>query len=87
MKNLILSLGVAIVAVVSFSSCAKDSCYTCTNDIAGTTHTVDICGDSYTTSYDNGTTDTSYTTSLSSGVSVDDYKASLEAGGYSCSEK
>ncbi|BDS12510.1 hypothetical protein [Aureispira anguillae] len=82
MKKLVLSCAVAITAAMSFSSCTKNTCYTC--ELSASSISTDICDDKITVTT-NGTAAAS--TDIPGGVSVEDYKKTLELAGYTCTAK
>lgn len=85
MKNLLLSCGVAVIAAVSFSSCAKkDTCYKCEIKAGTITTTKEICNGKITTTVG---TAASTTVDLPNGVNLDQQKKTFEAAGYTCKSK
>ncbi|WMX13584.1 MULTISPECIES: hypothetical protein [unclassified Aureispira] len=84
MKKLLFSCALAITAAVSFSSCAKDTCYVCEQTINNVDTKYDVCNDQVTITT-NGTSSAS--TGIPGGISAIDYRRTLETGGYTCTNK
>lgn len=84
MKKLILSCAIALTAAVSFTSCAKETCYVCELTAATLTTSIEVCGEKATTSVGGVS---SASVDIPGGVSAADYRTSLETAGYTCNDK